>query len=387
MLSNPKMLNVRKNILVNSRSSNYLYDIPQDVVQVEKTPVLIINKKIMREKYEQLCDELRDVGIFYAVKANPHADVIQYLEKCGAGFEITSSGELELLIRSKIPPHRIISSNPTKDENFIKMAYAYGVRVFAFDSREEVEKLTRYAPGSKVYIRLSVSNDSSEWPLHGKYGVEVEIAVDLLLEAKRWGLNPYGITFHVGSQCINPAAWVKAIKKSGILWNLAMAKGIEVLSLNIGGGFPIAYTKPVPTIKEVARVIKDALKEVFPQGIEVIVEPGRVIVGEAGLLVATVISKAMRDGQKWLYLDVGVFNGLMETVGGIKYPFSVSNAGPLSKFALAGPSCDSFDVISDEVELPEPETGDKIYINSAGAYTTAYASHFCGFPGPKTVLI
>lgn len=372
--------------MVDSKFSNYLYDIPQGIVQLEETPVLIINRKIIREKYEQLCDELRNVGIFYAVKANPHEDIIQYLEKCGAGFEIASNGELEFLIRLKIPPHRIISSNPTKDENFIKRAYAYGVRGFVFDSRGEVEKLARYAPGSKVYIRISVSNEDSEWPLHGKYGVEVEVGVDLLLEAKKRGLDSSGITFHVGSQCTNPAAWAKAIKKSGILWNLAMTEGLEVSSLNIGGGFPIAYTKSVPTIKEVARVIKNTLTEVFPRGIEVIVEPGRVIVGEAGLLVATVISKAMRDGQKWLYLDVGVFNGLMETVGGIKYPFSVSKEGPLSKFVLAGPSCDGFDVISKEVELPEPETGDKVYINSAGAYTTAYASHFCGFPGPKTIL-
>jgi len=380
------MVNIRKNILVNSKFSNYLYDMPQDVVQLEETPVLIINRKIIREKYEQLCNELRNAGIFYAVKANPHEDIIQYLEKCGAGFEIASNGELELLIGLKIPPHRIISSNPTKDENFIKRAFAYGVRVFVFDSREEIEKLARYAPGSKVYIRLSVSNDGSEWPLRGKYGVEVEIAVDLLLEAKKRGLDPFGITFHVGSQCTNPAAWVKAIRKSGILWNLAMTNGVEVLSLNIGGGFPIAYTRPVPTIKEVAGTIKDTIKEVFPRGIKVIVEPGRMIVGEAGLLVATVISKAIRDGQKWLYLDVGVFNGLMETIGGIEYPFTVSKKGSLSKFVLAGPSCDGFDVISEEVELPEPEIGDKIYINSAGAYTTAYASHFCGFPEPKTIV-
>ncbi len=380
------MLNLRENILVDSELSSYSCDIAKDIVQVAETPVLVVGSKIIKKNYQQLHAEMRDAAIFYAVKANPHEDIIRHLERFGAGFEIASNGELDLLIRLAIPPKRIISSNPTKDEAFIKMAHAYGVRVFAFDSREEVEKLSKYAPASKVYVRVSVSNDGSEWPLWRKYGVEVEDAVDLLSEARNQGLNPYGITFHIGSQCTNPAAWAEAIKKSGVLWNLAMSEGMEVFSLNIGGGFPIRYTRPVPTIKEVTTVIKDTLREVFPKGIELIVEPGRVLVGEAGLLVAKVIGKAMRNGQKWLYLDVGVFNGLMETVGGIKYPFGVSKESQLGKFVLAGPSCDGFDVISEEVELPEPEVGDRVYIKSAGAYTTAYASNFCGFSIPKTIL-
>lgn len=380
------MLNLRENILVDSELGSYPCDIAKVIVQVVETPVLVMGSEIIKEKYQQLHTELRDAAIFYAVKANPHEDIIRHLERLGAGFEITSNGELDLLIRLDIPPKKIISSNPTKDEGFIKMAHAYGVRVFAFDSQEEVEKLSKYAPGSKVYIRISVSNDGSEWPLQRKYGVEVEDALDLLSEARNQGLDPYGITFHIGSQCTNPDAWAEAIRKSAVLWSLAMSKGMEICSLNIGGGFPIRYTGPVPTIKEVTAVIKDTLMEVFPKGIELIVEPGRVIVGEAGLLVAKVIGKAMRDGQKWLYLDVGVFNGLMETVGGIKYPFSVSKEGQSGKFVLAGPSCDGFDVISEEVELPEPQIGDKVYIKSAGAYTTAYASNFCGFSTPKTIL-
>jgi ornithine decarboxylase len=380
------MLNLRENILVDSELGSYSCDLAKGIVQVVETPVLVMSSEIIREKYQQLRTELRDAAIFYAVKANPHEDIIRHLERFGAGFEITSNGELDLLIRLDIPPKKIISSNPTKDQGFIKMAHAYGVRVFAFDSWEEVEKLSKYAPGSKVYIRISVSNDGSEWPLHRKYGVEVEDALDLLLEARNHGLDPCGITFHIGSQCTNPDAWAEALRKSAVLWSLAMSKGMEVFSLNIGGGFPIRYTRPVPTIKEVTAVIKDTLMEVFPKGIELIVEPGRFIVGEAGLLITKVIGKAMRDGQKWLYLDVGVFNGLMETVGGIKYPFSVSKEGQLGKFVLAGPSCDGFDVISEEVELPEPQIGDRVYIKSAGAYTTAYASNFCGFSTPKTIL-
>jgi ornithine decarboxylase len=182
-------------------------------------------------------------------------------------------------------------------------------------------------------------------------------------------------------------AWATAIERSKAVCELVAEKGIEPKLLNIGGGFPIEYTKPVPSITEVAREIKASLSAAFPQGIGLALAPGRALIGEAGTLVTTVTAKADRAAEKWLYLDVGVFNGLMETVGGIKYPMETKRGKATGKWVLAGPSCDSFDVISTEAELPVLEIGDRVYIMSAGAYTTAYASEFDGFPIPKTHYI
>ena len=359
----------------------------EKVLDKEETPALIINKTVIKQKYQEFSSQFVRGKIYYALKANPHPGIVELLQERGCDFEISSQGELELLLRLGVPVEKIISSNPVKDQAFIKSAYSSGINLFAFDSSAEIEKLARFAPGSQVYVRLAVSNEGSEWPLSKKFGAEVEEAAELLVQAKRIGLKPYGIAFHVGSQCTNATTWAKAIEKSKVVWELAAERGIGLKMLNIGGGFPIKYLKPVPSIAEIARVIKDTLAEAFPDGVELILAPGRALVGEAGTLIATVMAKAVRASERWLYLDVGVFNGLMETVGGIKYPMMTKKGSKTSQWVLAGPSCDSFDVISNEAELPELDIGDRVYIMSAGAYTTAYASQFDGFPIPKTHFI
>jgi ornithine decarboxylase len=359
----------------------------EKVSTVEGTPALFIDKKAIKEKYQEFCSQFGGAKIYYALKANPHPGIVELLQELGCSFEISSQGELELLLQLGVSPQKIISSNPVKDQVFINSAYASGINLFAFDSYGEIEKLSRFAPGSKVYVRLAVSNEGSEWPLSRKFGVETEEAAELLGQARKEGLEPYGIAFHVGSQCTRATTWAKAIEKSQAVWESAAKKGIELYLLNIGGGFPIKYTKPVPSIREIARVVGDSLAEAFPKDIELVIAPGRALVGEAGTLVAAVIAKAARATEKWLYLDVGVFNGLMESVGGIKYPMAAKKGSKTSQWVLAGPSCDSFDVISTEAELPELEIGDRVYIMSAGAYTTAYASQFDGFHIPKIHFI
>ena len=359
----------------------------EKLLQVEKTPLLLVDKGVLRQQYEQLHRELPDATIHYALKANSHRNVAEFFGDLGIGFEISSEGELDLLLDLGISPGNIVSSNPLKAQDFIRAAYSAGVALFAFDSYAEIEKLSRGAPGSGVCVRLSVSNEGSEWPLSGKFGVETEQAVELLVQAREEGLEPEGIAFHVGSQCTCPNTWVKAIEKSRAVWELVRGKGVVLRLLNIGGGFPIEYMKSVPSGAEIAKAVKDALRRVFPEGVELIVEPGRALVGEAGIIVASVIAKADRDGEKWVYLDVGVFNGLMETIGGIRYPVMTENRGTMSRCVLAGPSCDGFDVISPQVDLPDLEIGDRVYIMSAGAYTTAYASNFNGFPVPETLLV
>jgi ornithine decarboxylase len=274
-----------------------------------------------------------------------------------------------------------------KTFRFLEEAVQYGLNYFAYDSKGEVDKMARYVPGSSVYVRLTVPNEGSEWPLSKKYGVEIEEAASLLLYARDKGLNPVGITFHVGSQCNNPYNWQSAVDKARELWETAEAEGIKLRMLDIGGGYPIRYTKNVVNIEIIEKKIDKALRQRFPEDVEIFIEPGRAVVGDAGIFISTVIGKARRGDENWLYIDVGVFNGLMESIGGIKYNYIVGSRGGEKTWTVSGPSCDSFDVIDKEAEIAEPEIGNRILIPSAGAYTISYASEFNGFSIPKTILI
>jgi ornithine decarboxylase len=333
---------------------------------------------------------IRKSKLFYAVKANPDIEILRFVNGLGAGFEIASEGELEMLSKIGVEPSRIISSNPVKTFKFLKYAASYGVNHFSFDSTEEVEKLARFNPNCNVYVRLSVPNEGSEWPLSKKFGVELEEALSLLLRAKEKGLNPVGTTFHVGSQCTNIYNWNIALDKAKKLWDSAEKKGIKLRLLNIGGGYPIKYTKNVIGIEAIEKNIDSLIYERFPEDIEVHLEPGRAVVGDAGIFVTRVIGKARRDDEDWVYIDVGVFNGLMESIGGIKYSYIVESDKQTKnrkQWTIAGPSCDSFDVIDKNVTLPEPHVGNLVLILSSGAYTISYASEFNGFSIPKTILI
>ena len=357
------------------------------IVRGKQTPLLIIDRGVIRQKFQELQREIGNARIYYALKTNPHWRIVELLERLGAAFEISSEQELNLLLQRGISHEKIIVSNPVKTESCVAAAYAAGIKLFAIDSFAEIEKISKLAPDSKVYVRLTVSNDGSQWPLAKKFGVETEAAVELLHEAQKRGLIPYGITFHVGSQCMQIESWVKAIEKSKQVWELALNRSIKLRMLNIGGGFPIKYIECIPSLSDIAKRIRETIDRLFPKDIEVLVEPGRVLVGEAGILVATVIGKAARNGEKWLYLDVGVFNGLMESVGGIKYPLIPLKDGKFEQWVLAGPSCDSFDVVQSSVLLPDLDIGDYVFILSAGAYTTAYASRFDGLNIPQMYFI
>ncbi len=351
------------------------------------TPFLLIDSQIVKEKLSMIGKKIENSRVFYAIKALPEPAVVSLINDAGWGFEIASEGELSLLKDLNVPAEHIISSNPVKSISFIKEAYSYGVRLFAFDSETELDKMAALAPESKLYIRLSVPNEGSDWPLSKKFGVEPDRALKLLIMAKEKGLQPVGITFHVGSQCKNIYSWATALDKAVDLWRKAEKKGLKLNLLNIGGGYPIRYTQDVVDIESIEEKINQILKEKFPDDIEIHLEPGRAVVGDAGIFVTSVIGKAKRGEENWLYIDAGVFNGLMESIGGIKYTYVVGSRARKKRWILAGPSCDSFDVIDRDVLLPEPSVGDHLLILSAGAYTISYASEFNGFPIPKTILI
>jgi ornithine decarboxylase len=353
----------------------------------EPPPYLLLDKDVIREKVSTIGRHIRNARVFYAVKANPDIEILRFLNSFGIGFEIASEGELQILSSIGVEPRRIITSNPVKTFKFLECATAYGVEYFAYDSRVEVDKLVRHAPRAKVYVRLTVPNEGSEWPLSKKFGVELEEAAMLLSYAAERGLRPVGITFHVGSQCTYLYNWNAALGKARELWQVAESQGLNLEMLNIGGGYPIRYTKDVADVATIEKKIDHAFRQKFPEGVEVFIEPGRAVVGDAGIFVANVIGKARRGDENWLYIDVGVFNGLMESVGGIKYKHVVGSRSEPKKWTIAGPSCDSFDVIDREVELPEPEVGNRLLILSSGAYTISYASEFNGFSIPKSILI
>ena len=348
------------------------------------TPVLLLDRATLRRAYAAFRVALPGVGCYYAVKANPHPAVLSTFAALGAGFEVSSSVELRAVRALGVGPERIISSNPIKTIAFIQEAVAAGVDRFAVDSRAELIKLAHHAPGSRVYVRLTVDNSGSEWPLSKKYGASAADAVQLLREARAFGLRPYGLTFHVGSQCLDKASWAGALRLCHEIWGELAASGIELRMLSLGGGFPVRHTRPVPSLDEIAHETLQVVRGLFPvERLELTVEPGRALVGEAGLLVTSVIGQALRGNERWLYLDAGVFNALMETIEGFRYELRTERPGPLRRYTLAGPSCDSVDTIATDVQLPELGVGDRVYFLHAGAYTLSYASAFNGFEPPR----
>jgi ornithine decarboxylase len=351
------------------------------------TPFILLDREHLRAKYRQVRQSFPGVGIFYAVKANPHQEVLQVLHEEGSGFEISSGGELCLLQEMGVPAERIICSNPVKPIQFIEMAYQHGIDRYACDSLEELHKLARHGPGSRVYIRLTVDNTGSEWPLSKKYGTDAAEALELLRQARSLGLEPYGLTFHVGSQCLNKSNWVSALFLASTLWESARGAGLPLKMLSLGGGLPIQHTKPIPSLAGIANDVQRTIKELFPPDVELTIEPGRAIVGDSGILVASVIGKARRGSESWLYLDAGVFNGLMETIEGFSYELRTERPGPMKVFTVAGPSCDSVDVMFKSIPLPDLQVGERIYILNAGAYTLSYASSFNGFPPPAVYYL
>jgi ornithine decarboxylase len=352
------------------------------------TPVLLLDRASLRRAYHNLRAALPTADCYYAVKANPHPTVLATFAALGAGFEVSSQAELRAVQALGVGADRIISSNPVKTIPFIQAAAAAGIDRFAADSRAEIIKLAHHAPGSRVYIRLTVDNSGSEWPLSKKYGASAADAVQLLREARAFGLRPFGLTFHVGSQCLDRASWAGALRLCHEIWGELAADGIALQMLSLGGGFPVRHTRPVPSIEEIARDTLQVVHSLFPSDkVELTVEPGRALVGEAGLLVASVIGKAARGNERWLYLDAGVFNALMEAIEGFRYELRTERGGPPRRYTLAGPSCDSVDTIATDVLLPELSVGDRLYFLHAGAYTLSYASSFNGFEPPEVVVL
>jgi ornithine decarboxylase len=323
--------------------------------------------------------------------------ILAMLDGKGANFDVASRGEIELCLDNGVAADRLSFGNTIKKERDIAFAHGAGLRLFAFDSAHELEKLARAAPGARVFCRILVDCAGAEWPLSRKFGCVPEMAVDLLRQARRLGLDPYGVSFHVGSQQTDLRQWDGAVGTAARMFSLLAEADIDLRMVNIGGGFPAHYTGEVPAVESYARAVMAAVTRHFGNHLpEIIIEPGRSLVGDAGVIQSEVVlisQKGGGDARRWVYLDVGKFNGLAETMDeSIKYRIATPGRdGASGAVILAGPTCDSADILYERTEYRLPlglEVGDKVEILSAGAYTASYASvGFNGFAPIRTYCI
>jgi len=352
-------------------------------------PCLVVDLDVVAKNYRAFTRAMPDTRIFYAVKANPAPEILKLLADMGSCFDIASVPEIEMVLAAGASPDRISYGNTIKKERDIARAHQLGVSLYAVDSIEEVEKIGRAAPGARVFCRILTDGAGAEWPLSRKFGCEPDMAVEVLRHAQRIGLKAYGISFHVGSQQTRLEAWDTALAQSKAIFDALAAHGIALRMVYLGGGFPATYLKPVPGTGKYANAIHDSLVKHFGNAIpETIIEPGRGMVGDAGVIKAEVVlisKKRADDKQRWVYLDIGKFGGLAETMDeAIRYPIRTArDKDAKAPCVIAGPTCDSADVLYEKTPYDLPLTltvGDEVLIESAGAYTTTYASvAFNGF--------
>ncbi len=360
------------------------------------TPNIVINLNTIKENFINLKNSFPYAKIFYAIKANPGEPVLKMLSEMGSNFDIASRYELDMIKPFVKEPERLSYGNTIKKASDIKYFYENGIRMFATDSKDDLKNIAENAPGSKVYVRILIENSTTaDWPLSRKFGCNPDMAYNLLVMAKELGLIPYGVSFHVGSQQRDIGAWDDAIAKVKYLFtSLEEEEGIILKMIDMGGGFPANYIEPTNALSVYASEITRFLTEDFGNALpEIILEPGRSLVGNSGILTSEVILSSRKNNtalNRWIYLDAGKFNGLIETLDEcIKYPLVTTKDGDKEgEVIIAGPTCDSMDIMYENTKYKLPvnlRQGDKVYWLSTGAYTSTYASvAFNGFPPIKT---
>jgi ornithine decarboxylase len=363
----------------------------------EEGPCLVLDLDVVRDNYLAFAKALPDTKVFYAVKANPAPEILKLLAGMGCCFDVASVSETESALAAGCTPERISYGNTIKKESEIARAFKLGVTLYAVDCEAEVEKVARAAPGSRVICRIHCDGTGSEWPLSRKFGCEPEFAADILELAHKRGLIPHGISFHVGSQQHNVEAWDRALASTASIFRTCAERGITLAMVNLGGGFPARYVRKTPKLESYGKAIFRALRRHFGNAIpETIVEPGRGLVGNAGVIEAEVVLIAKRspeDEVRWVYLDIGKFHGLAETIDeSIRYPIrTIRDRDEMAPCIIAGPTCDSVDVLYEKNPYPLPVSlaiGDKVLIEAAGAYTATYSSvGFNGYPPLRQYVI
>ena len=364
----------------------------------QETPFVVIDKQTIADSYDQLVSCFPFAKIYYAVKANPATEITELLRDKGSNFDIASIYELDKVMKAGVAAERISYGNTIKKARDIRYFYEKGVRLFATDSEADLRNIAKAAPGAKVYVRiLTEGSTSADWPLSRKFGCNPDMALDLLILAKQLGLVPYGVSFHVGSQQRDIDVWDAAIAKVKVIFErLKEEDGITLQMINMGGGFPANYIQRTNDLETYAEEITRFLKEDFGDELpEIILEPGRSLIANAGILVSEVVLVARKSRtavERWVYTDVGKFSGLIETMDeSIKFPIWTEKKGEMEEVVIAGPTCDSADIMYENYKYGLPlnlAAEDRLYWLSTGAYTTSYSAvEFNGFPPLKAFYI
>ena len=359
------------------------------------TPVVVIDHNALRKNYATFKKHLPKVQVYYAVKANAEPAIVRTLYQAGASFDVASLPEFMLVYDNikHLPPKqqqdfiwdKIIYANPTKPKETLQALDQYKPLV-TYDNLAELKKIKEYAPHAGVVLRLRVPNTGSMVELSSKFGCDPGEAVDLILAAFKMNLVVEGLSFHVGSQCTNFENFVQGLEMSAAVLREAKSRGHEIKILDIGGGFPAPYNKHVRPFSELASKINSEIERLFPKHIEILAEPGRFLVATAATAVARIIGKAVRDGKRCYYIDDSVYH----TFSGIifdhcPYHFTAFRKGKTEICSVFGQTCDALDTISLSEELPELEIEDLVYSENIGAYSSASATWFNGFPPAKIV--
>ena len=367
-----------------------------------ETPFLVVDLNRIEVKFNEMVGLFPDAKIHYAMKASPAIEVIELLADLGSNFDCASIYELDRVLDCGVKSSRISYGNTIKKAAHVKYAYEKGVTLYASDSEADLKNIAEQAPGSNVFVRILVEgSDTAEWPLSRKFGCDPSMAIDLLTQARELGLVPYGVSFHVGSQQKSVTVWNDALLMvKSIFDQLLTGEGIKLQMINLGGGFPAKYLNQVNTIQDYAGSVKQYLLDNYGADDmpEIILEPGRSLVASSGVLVSEVVlisRKAQEETTRWVYTDVGLFQGLIETLGeAIKYPIytpKMATSTQSGRVVLAGPTCDSADIMYEDTDYQLPkelEIGDKIYWLATGAYTNSYSSvEFNGFPPLEVVYV
>ena len=353
------------------------------------SPLLLLDCAVVRRQYKRLQAALPGVGIFYALKPLPHRAVVAELRDLGGCFDVATSGEIKLVKSEGVAPERCIHTHPIKTDAEIRAALRFGIRNFVVDNPDELRKFRKHRSRAEVLLRLSFRDPTAVVDLSRKFGCEPAAVMPMLELARNLGVKVRGLSFHVGSQVAEPKKYVEAIGVCAELIEQAGASGLANLDLlDIGGGFPIAYGGTMQPIREFCRPIRQALKR-LPRGVRVIAEPGRFIAGPSGTSIATVVGRAQREGRWWYYLDDGLYgsyNG--QLYDHARYPIDVpGRRGPTHPSVLAGPTCDSIDVVREDIPLPELQIGDLVVGRMMGAYTACSATDFNLIPRAKIVAL
>lgn len=363
------------------------FETMKSLVAEHGTPTLFLSASRVRESYRSLTAALPGVELFYAVKSNSDPSLVQILSDEGSSFDVCTNGEIRIVEECGVTGSRCLHTHPIKQEHEIARALDFGIRLFVVENPAELDKMVRYKDRAQVLVRVAVQNPSSLVNLSYKFGAAPQDALPLIRKAAELGITVRGISFHTGSQNENNLKYIEALDYCRDICRMAALSGVSLDIIDIGGGFPISYISGAPQPAEFCLPINEYLGRFFAN-YRIIAEPGRFISGPAVTLACRVIGRSVRNGMRWYYLDDGLYGSFSgKMYDHADYPMAPARQGKKYNSVLAGPTCDSIDVLYENIALPELEIGEILLFGSMGAYTSASASNFNGYDKPKIVVV